>query len=93
MVIGERDNNREKKALKGVPKTIQDRSFTFNRYSEVLEKETRLYCKMKQIRSKKHKISTVEVCKSVLHGFDSKRYILPNGVDTLAWGHKSLIGK
>jgi hypothetical protein len=90
MVVGEKEREHDKKALKGVPKYLQDSSFTFDKYLDVLENEKRLYCKMKQIRSYKHKVFTIEVQKSVLHGFDSKRYILDNGIDTLAWGHKEL---
>jgi len=90
MVIGESEQSHEKKALRGVPKYIQEKSFKYDRYLKVLDEEQRVYCKMNLIRSFKHKISTVEVCKSVLHGFDSKRFIQRDGIHTLAWGHKQI---
>ena len=42
---------------------------------------------MKRIQSKLRKI-TYEVCKISLSCFDDKRYILDNGINTLAYFHK-----
>ena len=42
---------------------------------------------MKRIQSKLHKTGTY-VCKSSLSGFDDKRYILDDGVNSLAFFHK-----
>ena len=41
-------------------------------------------------RSTKHVVSTVEITKLCLCAFDDKRYILDDGVHTLAYGHFSL---
>ena len=42
---------------------------------------------MKRTRSKLHRIRTYDVCKISLSCFDNKRYILDDGVNTLAYFH------
>ena len=44
--------------------------------------------KMKRIQSKLRKIGTYDVCKISLSCFDDKRYILDDGINTLAYFHK-----
>ena len=44
--------------------------------------------KMKRIQAKKHKIGTYEIDKISLSCFDDKRYVLDDGVNTLAYFHK-----
>ncbi|KAL4085217.1 hypothetical protein QTP88_027076 [Uroleucon formosanum] len=41
----------------------------------------------KMLITKKHDIFTVEQNKKALSVYDDKRFILNNGIDTLAWGH------
>ena len=43
---------------------------------------------MKRIQAKKHKIGTSEIDKISLSCFDDKRFVLDNGVHTLAYFHK-----
>ena len=43
---------------------------------------------MKQIQAKKHKIGTYEVDEISLSCFDNKRYVLDDGIHTLAFFHK-----
>ena len=43
---------------------------------------------MKRIQAKKHKIGTYEIDKISLSYFDDKRFVLDNGVHTLAYFHK-----
>ena len=45
---------------------------------------------MKIIQSKLHRIGTYDVCKISLPCFDDKRYVLENGVNTLAYFHKDI---
>ena len=44
--------------------------------------------KTKRIQAKKHKIGTYEIDKISLSCFDDKRYVLDDGVNTLAYFHK-----
>ena len=46
--------------------------------------------RMKRIRSKSHRIGTYNVCKILLSCFDDKRYVLDDGVNTLAYFHKDI---
>ena len=44
---------------------------------------------MKRIQAKKHKIGTYEIDKISLSYFDDKRFLLDNGVNTLAYFYKN----
>ena len=39
---------------------------------------------------KKHRLGTYDVCKVSLSCFDDKRYILDDGIKSLAYGHKDI---
>ena len=43
---------------------------------------------MKRIHAKKHKIGTYQIDKISLSCFDDKRYVLDDGIHTLAYFHK-----
>ena len=45
---------------------------------------------MKVIKQYKHKMHTFSIDKTSLSAFDDKRYILSDGIHTLAYGHKDL---
>ena len=45
---------------------------------------------MSRIQSKKHKIGTYEVNKISLLYFDDKRFVLDDGIHTLAYFHKKI---
>ena len=65
-------------------------SIDFNEYEDVLFYKKIIRRKMKRIQSKKHKISTYDVNKISLSCFDDKRYILNDGITTLAYFDKDL---
>ena len=44
---------------------------------------------MKRIQAKKYKIGAYEIDKISLSYFDDKRFVLDNGVSTLAYFHKN----
>ena len=46
---------------------------------------------MKRIQAKKHKIGTYEIDKISLSCFDDKRYVLDDGIYTLAYFHKASV--
>ena len=48
---------------------------------------------MKRIQAKKHKIGTYEIDKISLSCFDDKRYVLDDGIHTLAYFHKDCNNK
>ena len=79
-------DDRNVKKGKGVPHNVIN---TLN-HSDHVESLTNLRVLDKSfcaIRSIKHQLHTVQQNKICLSCFDDKRYILENGIDTLAYGH------
>ena len=76
-------NGSESSTTKGVNTTTQ-----FNEFKDVLFNKKVTRHKMKRIKAKKHKIGTYEIDKISLSCFDDKRYVLDDGVNTLAYFHK-----
>ena len=60
----------------------------FDKFKDVLFNEKIVRHKMKRIQSKKHKLGTYEIDKISLWCFDDKRYVLDDGICTLAYFHK-----
>ena len=59
-----------------------------NEFKDVLFNKKIIKHKMKRIQAKKHKIGTYEIDKISLSCFDDKRFVLDDGVHTLAYFHK-----
>ena len=57
----------------------------FDKFKDVLFNEKIIRHKMKRIQSKKHKLGTYEIDKISLSCFDDKRYVLDDGIYTLAY--------
>ncbi|XP_046399469.1 uncharacterized protein LOC124165964 [Ischnura elegans] len=81
------DGSKEKKKAKGITKCVINKCLSFNDYSKCLYENLTEFRKMNVIRSRKHKIFTLEMNKVALNPFDDKRYICEDGINTLAWGH------
>ena len=60
----------------------------FNEFKDVLFNKKIIRHKIKRIQAKKHKIGTYEIDKISLSCFDDKRFVLDDGVHTLAYFHK-----
>ena len=60
----------------------------FNEFEDVLFNKIIIKLKIKRIQAKKQKIGTYEIDKISLSCFDDKRFILDDGVHTLAYFHK-----
>ena len=76
-------NRSESSTTKGVNIATE-----FNEFEDVLFNEKVIRHKMKIMQAKKHKIGTYEIDKISLSCFDDKRYVLDDGVNTLAYFHK-----
>ena len=63
-------------------------STEFNEFKDILFNKKIIRHKMKRIQAKKHKIGTYEIEKISLSCFDDKRYVLDDGIHTLAYFHK-----
>ena len=63
----------------------------FNEFKDTLFNKKVVRHKMKRIqRKQKHKIETYETNKISLSCFDDKRFVLDDGIHTLAYFHKDL---
>ena len=76
-------NGSESSTTKGVNIATE-----FNEFKDVLFNKKVIRHKMKRIQAKKHKIGTYEIDKISLSCFDDKRFVLGDGVNTLAYFHK-----
>ena len=63
----------------------------FDKFKDVLFNEKIIRHKMKRIQSKKRKLGTYEIDKISLSCFDDKRYVLDDGIYTLAYFHKDSV--
>ena len=79
-----------KSTAKGVQKAMKKR-LTFERYERCLRNMCTESIAINSIRSDHHKIYTYNINKIGLSAFDDKRYILDDGVTTLAHGHHQTI--
>ena len=62
----------------------------FNEFKNSLFNKKVLRHKMRRIQGKKHKMETYEINKISLSCFDDKRFVLNDGIHTLAYFHKDL---
>ena len=81
------DGGEESKKCKGIKKQVVENSITHEDYKTCLLTGREQLRKQNIIRSYEHEVYTEEVNKIALSAGDDKRYILENGIHTLAWGH------
>jgi hypothetical protein len=81
------DEKLSKRTAKGVKNRCLVKCVLHDAYLRTLRKKTIGHAKYRLFRSRAHRIETVECCKVALCAYDDKRYILDNGVATLAYGH------
>ena len=81
------EDGEENKKCKGVKKQVVKDSITHEDYKTCLTTGKEVYRKQNIIRSYEHEVYTEEVNKIALSAMDDKRYILDDGMHTLAWGH------
>ena len=62
----------------------------FNEFKDTLFNKNLLRHKMRRFQGKKHKMRTYEINKISWSVFDDKRFVLNDGIHTLAYFHKSL---
>ena len=80
------DDEQQEKKAKGIASTVM-RGISFHSYMEAFHSDRVVSHSFKQIRSKRHKLMTVELRKVGLCSYDDKRALLPCGVHSLAYGH------
>ena len=80
----------ESKKCKGIKKRVVEKSITHEDYKTCLLTGKEQLRKMNIIRSYEHEVYTEEVNKVALSAEDDKRYIMNDGIHTMAWGHHKL---
>ena len=84
------DEGGESKKCKGVKKQVVESSISHEDYKTCLRTGKEQLRKQNILRSYDHEVYTEEVNKIALSAQDDKRYILSDGVHTLAWGHHKI---
>ena len=75
---------------KGVKKSVVKKRISHEHYKNVIRTQKRVMATMTTLRSKNHQINTLCSNKKALCVADDKRYILNDGISTLAYGHHSI---
>ena len=84
------EDGKENKRCKGVKKQVVENSITHEDYKTCLRTGKEQLRKQNILRSYEHEVYTEEVNKIALSSIDDKRYILDDGIHTLAWGHHKI---
>ena len=79
-------NNMEMNKAKGINLNLKHKE-----YVSVLFNKNILRYKMKRILSERHNIGSYVINKISLSCYDDKRFILNDGINSLAYGHKNII--
>ena len=78
-------DNEEIIRAKGVNKKLRHSKFVYALTDKKVVRHN-----VKRIQSKRHRLGSYDVFKVSLSCFDDKRYVLDNGVDSLAYFHKDI---
>ena len=74
--------------MKGIKKRCVKKNVRHGDFVAVLRQQQKnTTATFRHFRTTNHVLQTVEMTKLCLDAFDDKRYILQNGVNTLAYGH------
>ena len=80
-------NEDVKKVAKGTKYGVKERHLRHAHYLDALHNWKTIYMRQNSIQSKNHKLASYHQCRASLTCFDTKRWILEDGIHTLAHGH------
>lgn len=83
-------DNKEKKTCKGVNRSVKNIEISHNTYKDVLFTKNNLKVTQKGFVSSAHDMFTYTQSKNAMTAFDNKRYILDDGINSLAYGHYNI---
>ena len=86
------EDDEEKKTLKGISKTVTKKNVSFDEYKTALFKHEVISKEVRAIRSFGCVNHSIIQTKKALSCYDDKRYILDDGVESLAYGHYKIRG-
>ncbi|XP_065223826.1 uncharacterized protein LOC135847991 [Planococcus citri] len=75
------------KKCKGIKKCVVKEDIKMDEFKTCLENKTTIFKPMYNFRTNKHVMYTQLLNKKALSFADDKRFLLPNGIETLPWGH------
>ena len=78
---------KEEKKCKGIKKNVVKKTISHEDYKRCLFSKEKQLRRMNVIRSENHDIYTQEMNKVALSAQDDKRYVLEDGIHTLALNH------
>ena len=81
------DNQEVKKTAKGTNKNTIDNELTLDDYKNTLFNNGRIYKTQRRIGSESHNVVSSETNRASLSCVDDKRFILNDGITSLAYGH------
>jgi len=82
---------KSQKKVKGIKKNYFKKHVRHESFLEVIRNpKLTTDATFRLFQSRKHEVRTVEINKVCLSAFDDKRYILDDGVTTLAYGHQQI---
>ena len=81
------NRKKTKATLKGVKTGYVKKFVTHDHYRDCLFKRLKTFANFSTIRSVNHQLRTDHVTKVALNSYDDKRYLLDDGISTLAFGH------
>jgi hypothetical protein len=81
---------KEETRAKGVSKVVIEKELKFERFREVLFTGKNKTDPQLSIKSKKHKLAVYSQDKISLSALDTKRYIFPDGINMLPYGHYAI---
>ena len=87
LTYGEEGEIKEKKTAKGIKKNVIKQYTRHEHYKQCLFNKEIHMSAMNQIRSYDHQLYNISINKLGLSPFDDKRYILQDGISSLAYGH------
>ena len=76
-----------KMTAKGIKRSYVSKHVRHAMYRETLHSRKSTYASFRNFRTQCHKLETVNFNKVCLSAYDDKRYILDDGISTLAYGH------
>jgi len=85
------DDGLEVKKAKGIVKSVIKINLWHEEFSDILTSGSKMYSKMKVIRSEKHRMYTMLINKVSLSAYDDKRWIKKDGIHSYAYGHYKIL--
>lgn len=77
----------DKKIAKGVNRAVIKKHVSHETYRKVLKQKVQVFLNMKNFRSHNHQVYTETLKKLAFCPIDDKRYLLPDGINTKAFGN------